>query len=144
MEWFSEDEIAAQLSELLKSYRHFHLHGSDLDPQERENSEDRSNLARDTFRAMFRGRIEDEQVLTLSSESAVIETLRSWVAESVISWAGGREEKQSIAECSTLLARLTSDEISDQQPAKWPFIRKIKLVIQCDCPLIFLTLAGYS
>lgn len=128
VEWFSEDEIAAQLSELVQSYRHFHLDGSDLDSQEREDLEDRANLARDTFRAMFRGRLGDEQFLTLSSEPAVIDTLKSWVAESGICSASAREERHTIEECSGLLMRLTSEESSNQQPAKWPFIQKIKLV----------------
>jgi len=141
VEWFSEDDIAAQLSELLQSYRHFHLNGPDLDPREREDLEDRANLARDTFRAMFRGQLGDEQFLTLSSESAVIETLKSWVAESGISSTGDREEQHSINECSTLLMRLTSEEISNQQPAKWPFIRKIKLVILVWLPFDFVNIS---
>ena len=141
MEWFSEDDIAAQLSELLQSYRHFHLHGPDLDRQEREDLEDRANLARDTFRAMFRGRLGDEQFLTLSSESAVMETLKSWVAESRFSSASDREEQHSINECSTHLMRLTSEESSNQQPAKWPFIQKIKLVILVWLPFDFVNMS---
>ncbi|TVY32961.1 hypothetical protein LSUB1_G006630 [Lachnellula subtilissima] len=141
VEWFSEDDIAAQLSELLQSYRHFHLHEPDLDPREREDLEDRANLAKDTFRAMFRGRLGDEQFLTLSSESVVMETLKSWVAESRISSASNREEQQSINECSTHLMRLTSEESSNQQPAKWPFIRKIKLVILVWLPFDFVNIS---
>lgn len=141
MEWFSEGDIATQLSELLQSYRHFHLHGPDFDPGEREDLEDRANLARDTFRAMFRGLLRDEQFLTLSPESDVMETLNSWVAESGISSANDREEKQSIDECSRLLMQLTSEESSDQQPAKWPFIRKIKWVVLVSWPFHFVNIS---
>ena len=140
MEWFSEDEIATQLSELLESYRHFQLHEPDMNPQEREDLEDRANLARDTFQAMFRGRLGDEQFLTLSSKSAVMETFKSWVADSGISSTSGQEEQESIEECSKLLLQLTSEESSNQQPAKWPFIRKIKLVILVCLPFDFVNI----
>src|SRR4051812_10457742 len=90
---------------------------------------------------MFRGRLGDEQLLTLSSESAVLETLKSWVAESRITSAGNREERNTINEYSTLLMRLTSEESSNQQPAKWPFIRKIKLVILMWLPFDFVNIS---
>jgi hypothetical protein len=128
------DDIAAQLTELLQSYRRYHLHRADMDPQEREDLEDRANVARDTFRAMFRGRLGDEQFLTLSSEATVMQTLKSWAAEFGNSSAGGREEQHSIEDCSTLLMRLTSEENSTQEPAKWPYIRKIKFVLLVRVP----------
>ncbi|KAF4626102.1 hypothetical protein G7Y89_g12058 [Cudoniella acicularis] len=129
VEWFSLDDIAAQLTELLQSYRHYHLHSAEMERQEREDLEDRANVARDTFRAMFRGRLGNEQFLMQSPEAAVMQTLQSWAAEFGTSSAGGRETQRTIEDCSALLMRLTSEENSTQEPAKWPYIRKIKVFI---------------
>jgi hypothetical protein len=53
VEWFSIDEIDAQLTELLESYRHYHLHSTDMDQQEGKDFEERADIAQNTFRAMF-------------------------------------------------------------------------------------------
>ena len=128
VEWFGIDEIAAQLTELLQSYRHYHLHCAEIDREERKDFEDRANVARDTFRAMFKGRLEDEGFLTQWRQQTVLETLQSWAQQLGPSSTGRREIQDSLGDCSTLLMRLTSEQNTAQEPAKWPYIRKIRFV----------------
>ncbi|KAJ4328907.1 hypothetical protein N0V84_000695 [Fusarium piperis] len=54
---FTMDELQEQLTGMLQSYRHYHLHSSEMEDAERRDNEESANLARDTFRAMFRGRV---------------------------------------------------------------------------------------
>ncbi|KAL6357126.1 hypothetical protein LRP88_10744 [Fusarium phalaenopsidis] len=49
------EELRDQLTTMLQSYRHYHLHSDEMEDAERREMEDSANLARDTFRAMFRG-----------------------------------------------------------------------------------------
>lgn len=129
MEWFSTDETVAQLTELLQSYRDFHLHRADIDQHELKACEDRANVAQDTFRAMFKGRLEDELFISQSQEESVIETLRLWAGELGPSTSGQPEVHHSLADCSRRLAQPTSEENSTQESAKWPYMRKIKFVL---------------
>ena len=75
------DELREQLTGMLQSYRHYHLHSDEMeDAAERQDTEDSANLARDTFRAMFRGRLTDEAFLINRPEQDVLETLFQWAA----------------------------------------------------------------
>jgi hypothetical protein len=120
------DEIMGQLTELLQSYRCYYLNSMDMDQDDKKSLEERAKIARDTFQAMFRGRLESEQFLIDGQENSVLETLRSWVQEMRPSTMHGREVTFTPEDCSTILAQLTSEQCSDQQPAAWPYLRKIK------------------
>jgi hypothetical protein len=122
------NEITEQITELLKSYRHYHLHDEDMDHDEKKYFEERAKIAQDTFRAMFRGRLDSEQFLTAEPEDSVLGTLRSWTQDMGPSAIGGREVRFTLADCSALLMRLTSEQASAQDPAVWPYVRKIKFV----------------
>jgi hypothetical protein len=122
------DKITEQITELLRSYRHYHLHHMDMDRDERKDFEEKAKLAQDTFRAMFRGRLDSEQFLIDEPEDSVLGTLRSWVQDLDLSAISGREVRLTLADCSTLLVRLTSEHISAREPAVWPYICKIKFV----------------
>jgi hypothetical protein len=137
VEWFSIDEIVAQLTELLESYRHYYLHSADMDQQERKDFEERADIAQNTFRAMFKGRLLDEQFLLHSSKETVIGTLRSWAGELGPASGGDREVQHSLEDCSTRLMMLTSEQNSTQGPAKWPYIRKIKFVLPNSIPILY-------
>jgi hypothetical protein len=126
VDWFSTDEIAGQLTDLLQSYRRYHLHGANIDIDNRKNCEDMANIALDTFRTMFQGRLEDERLLIQLPKETILESLQSWARELRPSLARHRETQNSLGDCSTLLEQLTSEQNSTQQPAKWPYIRKIK------------------
>jgi hypothetical protein len=125
-ELFTMDEIMGQVTELLQSYRCYYLNSMDMDQDDKKSLEERVKIARDTFQAMFRGRLESEQFFIDGQENSVLETLRSWVQEMRPSTIHGREVTLTPEDCSTLLAQLTSEPCSDQQPAAWPYLRKIK------------------
>lgn len=122
------DEITKQVTDLLQSYRHYHLRSMEMDDAERNESEKIAEIARDTFRAMFRGRLDNERFLTDEPEENVLRTLRSWTQDMMPSTIGGREVRRTLADCSTLLMWLTSEQNSAHEPAVWPYIQKIKFV----------------
>lgn len=125
------DEITEQMTDLLQSYRHYHLHHMEIDGEETRDLKEKADIARDTFRAMFRGRLESEQFLSDEAEDSVLESLRSW-ALNLSPVMSGREVRGTLTECSALLMRLTSEQNSLQEPAIWPYVRKIKSV----CPVV--------
>lgn len=120
-------EITEQITELLRSYRHYHLHRIE-DPDERKDLEEKAQIAQDTFQAMFRGRLDNGQFLTDEPERSVLRTLLSWAQDMGPSTIGGREVRFTLADCSALLMQLTSEQTSAQGPAVWPYVRKIKFV----------------
>jgi hypothetical protein len=73
IEAFCTDEITEQMTTLLDSYRHYHLHQMDMDRDERQDFEKKANVARDTFRAMFRDRLDSEQFLIDEPQDVVLE-----------------------------------------------------------------------
>jgi hypothetical protein len=142
------DEIMEQMTELLQSYRHYHFYGADMYGDEKKYSEERAKLAEDTFRSMFRGRLDGEQFLINQPEDFVLGTLRSWTQDMGLSAIGGREVRSTLAECSDLLMRFAFEKASSQEPAIWPYVRKIKFVFPWLNEIIFsfrrLTNAGFS
>lgn len=129
VDMFTMDEVEAQLTDLLQAYRHFHHHRDEMDRDERQDFQDRANVALDTFRAMFRSRLADEKFLVDWDEDSVMETLRSWAKVVATSSNAGRNlVASSLAECSALLMKLTSESASSKEPAMWPYIRKIRFV----------------
>jgi hypothetical protein len=122
------DEVMQQITELLQSYRHYHFYGAGMDPDQEKDFEERAKIAQDTFRAMFRGRLDGEQFLIDQPEDSVLATLRSWTQDMGLSAIGGREVRSTLADCSALLMRFTLEQASSQEPAIWPYVRKIKFV----------------
>ena len=120
------DEIMGQVTELLQSYRCYYLNSMDMEQDDKKSLEERAAIAKDTFQAMFRGRLESEQFLIDGQENTVLETLRSWAEEIRLSTMRQREVAITPTDCSALLAQLTSEQSSDQQPEVWPYLRKIK------------------
>lgn len=119
-----------QITELLHGYRHYHLHRTVMDHDEKKYFKEKAEIAGDTFRVMFRNRLDHEQFLFDEPEDFVLGTLNSWVKEMYPSAIGGREGL-TLADCSALLMRLTSEQpeqTSAQESAIWPYVRKIKFV----------------
>ena len=112
----------------------------DMDPAERKDCEEKAKLAQDTFRAMFRGNMDNEQFLIEDPEDVVLEILRSWIQDADHSEIGRREVRLTLKDCSSFLMRLTSEQISAQEPAVWPYVRKIKFVYPMMPKLIPQTL----
>ena len=128
VEWFSKDETVAQLRQLLQAYRHYHLHGQDLDRSEVEGARDLSQVAEDTFQAMFRGRLEDDGFLTRWSENDIMELFCSWV-ELADRTPSQRQVCNSLDDCSSRLMQLTSERMGTQGDSNWPYIREVRFAM---------------
>ncbi|KAJ4171103.1 hypothetical protein NW754_007247 [Fusarium falciforme] len=127
---FTMDELREQLTGMLQSYRHYHLHSDEMeDAAERRDTEDSANLARDTFRAMFRGRLTDEAFLINRPEQEVLETLFQWAARGRPSVFITKQSGLSQDACSKALMELASEPPSRNQPAQWPYIRSTKVFL---------------
>lgn len=142
---FSLDEIMSQLTELLESYQHYHFRASDMDPEEEGHFKERADLARDTFRSMFRDQPWDE--FLQQSPEAVLDIFRSWVEGNIATATDGLQVRSSLEDCILLLMQLTTDHSSEQEPAVWPYLRKIRYAAQLSriqSNKGFLTSVGYS
>jgi hypothetical protein len=113
------DEISEQLSTMLVAYRQFHLHDED-------EWEESAKQAQDTFLSMFRGRLNDEDVLLEDSPARVLKELESWAADARPSEISPRQSCNTLESCSTRLMELSSESRQKTSPAKWPFIRKVR------------------
>ncbi|KAI0003171.1 hypothetical protein F4779DRAFT_602144 [Xylariaceae sp. FL0662B] len=133
IEMFTMDELIEQISELLRSYRHFHLHKDSLDHEERKDLGERANVARDSFRAMFRQQLTNENFLIDSPEKTVFQTLKTWAEDTAPLSMNKTNSRPTLNECSTLLMRLTSEDSSEDSsadgPIVWPYIKKIKVYL---------------
>ncbi|KAK2760545.1 hypothetical protein CKAH01_05231, partial [Colletotrichum kahawae] len=70
VELFSQDDLMKQVTDLLQSYRRFHLHAEEMTVADGlEEAEEHAVVARDTFRALFRGRLENEAFLATEPEA---------------------------------------------------------------------------
>jgi hypothetical protein len=146
IEYFTVEDLRGQFTELLQSYRHYHLHvlrDDQVQGDERTDIEEKAKVAQDTFHAAFRQRLaQNEQFLLDRSEGAVLETLLNWARESGLPLmeTSGTDLKEEIfdnaSDCSDRLAELTSEPNSPYEISAWPFIRKIKFVIAVTRPCL--------
>ena len=125
------DEIMEQLTDLLRSYRHYHLNSTDETwaAEDRRAAEEVAGVAYDTFRAMFVSRLHEQQFLVSSTEAEVVGEFRDAVQQF---YQSAMSEPQVIPDadaCSNALMDLTSEQNSSHGPATWPYIRKIKSVL---------------
>lgn len=128
VEYFQREELEKQISELLESYRHYHLSYDELsDDEERRFFEEKAGVARDTFTAMFRVQLRNNEdfLLETEDEQDVLEQLMSWVDVSPHSTMA-KETLADAETCSQRLNELTSDPGSLNAQAMWPFIHRIK------------------
>lgn len=98
-----------------------------MERDERRHSKELSNLARDTFSAMFPDRY-SSAVLMSGNEDAVVNTLLGWAQQRGEFARNRSETRQSREECSDLLIKLTSEGTAADGPAVWPYIKKIRYV----------------
>ncbi|KAK0375078.1 hypothetical protein CLIM01_07570 [Colletotrichum limetticola] len=132
VELFSQDELMDQMKELLQSYRMFHLNAGELRRNDGAATvvdlEEQANVARDTFRSMFRSQLASEDFLINEEEATVLRAFRSWLRRMDLPLEG-RHEKPSRDSCAAFLTYLTSESIDTRTPAVWPFVRKIKVFL---------------
>ncbi|KAK1475314.1 hypothetical protein CABS01_03591, partial [Colletotrichum abscissum] len=132
VELFSQDDLMDQIKELLQSYRMFHLNAGELRRNDEAATvvdiEEQANVARDTFRSMFRGQLASEDFLINEEEATVLRTFRSWLRRVDLPLEG-RHQKPSRDSCAAFLMYLTSESVDTRTPAVWPFVRKIKVFL---------------
>ncbi|KAK7444201.1 hypothetical protein Landi51_08752 [Colletotrichum acutatum] len=112
VELFSQDDLMEQIKQLLQSYRMFHLNAGELRRNDGAAAvvdfEEQANVARDTFRSMFRGQLASEDFLINEEEVTVLRTFRSWLRRMDLPLEG-RHEKPSQDSCAAFLMYLTSE-----------------------------------
>ncbi|UNI24883.1 hypothetical protein JDV02_010602 [Purpureocillium takamizusanense] len=134
---FSVDELTEQLSNMLHAYRQFHFlqqaidsgEMSNTDPEARDQLQADAQLALDTFRALFRGRLQDETFLLSDLETSVLNNLKSWTVTLLRSEPTAPRPGLTVESCSALLASLSSERPSSNEPSIWPCIRSIKVFL---------------
>ncbi|KAF4962888.1 hypothetical protein FSARC_9044 [Fusarium sarcochroum] len=127
---FTIDELRSQLTRMLDAYRNFELHQNEAqDAAERHDMEASAKVARDTFHAMFRGRLNDEAFLVNDPYVEVVDRLTRWASEAKPSPLSTRYTGVSLQVCSDRLLELSSEPPSRNSPAKWPYIRSIKVLL---------------
>ncbi|EWG45996.1 hypothetical protein FVEG_15903 [Fusarium verticillioides 7600] len=127
---FSMEELQDQLGRLLQVYRTFELHQDEItDAAERQDMEANAKVAKDTFQAMFRGRLVDEAFLIRENYEDVLNRLTSWAADARPSPLMTLHTGLSTQACSNTLMELSSEPASRDSPATWPYIRSIKVFL---------------
>jgi hypothetical protein len=103
--------------------------------EDRENLKQKADLAKSTFRASFRERLDNTPaVLDAVVFDEAIDTMMTWVSQILPQLGTGesgilsRESFDDINQCSIRLKRLTSETEERDQACLWPFIRKLKFV----------------
>lgn len=127
-DWFDEEEIGQQLSQLLTAYRHFHLHSHELESDDVQSQEEAANGARDVFVALFQGRLVDHDVLITEPERSLLERMQSEIQRRGLREIVRRRVLASARECSEYLAELTSERPDQHESRSWPLIKRIRCV----------------
>ncbi|KAF4497513.1 hypothetical protein FAGAP_6314 [Fusarium agapanthi] len=133
---FSMEELQDQLGRLLQVYRTFELHQDEItDAAERQDMEANAKVAKDTFQAMFRGRLTDEAFLIRETYEDVLDRLTIWAADARPSASMTLHTGLSPQACSNKLMELSSEPATRDSPATWPYIRSINRgLILVDLP----------
>jgi len=129
VERFLENEMKDQVKDLLQDFRHFRLNRNSLESHEIQDLESRAKLANDTFQAMFRGLLREEAELLGDSISATLRKVDEWMQQCLevhVDQGRHRHSNLSIRDCSNLLMQLTSEAVSAEGPATWPWVKKVK------------------
>ncbi|ROW15158.1 hypothetical protein VPNG_03092 [Cytospora leucostoma] len=123
VEMFSEAELCEQLADLLGSYRAFK---SGVEGESKEKAE----IAVDTFRSMFRGKLQNDNWILNESEDVVLDHFKTWAKQARRLGPPSRQVVQTVEECSSLLAPLSSEPSNQLQSSVWPYVRKIRVYLK--------------
>jgi hypothetical protein len=146
VEYFTQEELRKQFTELLQAYRTHHLHDdTSMMADDRTDLQKKAEVARDTFHAAFRNHLrQNEQFLLDNQEGDVLQTLLTWAMDTGLPVVEGtnmvpRTEFASADIFSDHLMGLTSEPANASEPSKWPFIRKIRSVTRAEVHLTELS-----
>jgi hypothetical protein len=143
VELLNESELRGLLSELVHDYYHYHQHSAEMESDDVNHWEKQAKAAEDTFQAMFRGRFAPVVFQSGQSEEVILETMLDWTRECSPVNINAHEVVASLEDCAALLKRLTTEESSPRGPAFWPYIKKIRFVVQGSLSFKSLTAAAY-
>jgi hypothetical protein len=116
-----------QVKDLLEDFRHFHLNRDSLERDDFQDLESRAKRAYDTFQAMFRGLLLQDAELLRDSMPATLSKVEEWMQQCLeVHRDQGNHSNLTINDCSDLLMQLTSEEMSAEGPATWPWVKKIR------------------
>ncbi|KAJ3532728.1 hypothetical protein NM208_g8311 [Fusarium decemcellulare] len=124
---FSMDELRDQWIRLLQVYRHFHLHQDEIDDADKQDAEANAKVAIDTFRAMFRGQLNDGTFLIIEEEHDILQKFTRWATSARPSAFVTRQTGLSLQACSNALMELSSEPPARNRPATWPYIKITKV-----------------
>jgi hypothetical protein len=124
---FSLAELDDMLKNMLQAFHHYELYSDEMAGDEKTDYEQRHRVAWNTFQAMFGDRLANSsRMLTSGTEEYVLETLQLWVRDAGFEVFGGRSVLANLAKCSEKLVRLTSDPISPDERAIWPYVKRLR------------------
>ncbi|KAM0324397.1 hypothetical protein ACHAQA_008179 [Verticillium albo-atrum] len=123
---FSQDDIDNQVRDLLRAYRQFHRSRSSTAEQP-ANLEEEARIATDTFKSMFRGQLRDLSCLHEESEEDAQQRLHRLSTQARPTHLERPFTCDTLDECSQLLENLSSERLAAQEPAVWPYIKKIRV-----------------
>jgi hypothetical protein len=103
-----------------------HLHRDEIKADEKLDFEEQAKLACDTFKAMFGGRLGNSRLLLANDENETLDMLMAWADELRPVRGSEAGSGLDLEECTTRLARLSSDVSSPDDSAAWPYIKKIQ------------------
>lgn len=132
-------ELQTQFEQLLSSFREYKSTTASalaaMAAEDRENLKRKADLAKSTFKASFRERLDNTPaVLDVVAFDEAIDTMMTWVSQVLPQLGTGesgilpRESFDDINQCSNRLKSLTSETEERDQACLWPFIRKLKFV----------------
>lgn len=136
------DELKKQFEELLRAYRDYqslprNSRGRDEDDEDdndRRRLQRTADLARETFRASFRERLEQTPtVLSSMPFEHAVGTMVEWASQ-LLPRQGRQESFSTVEGCSSRLRELTSesDEFLPNGASRtcWPFIQKLRVYLK--------------
>ncbi|KAK7225431.1 hypothetical protein V2G26_013434 [Clonostachys chloroleuca] len=127
---FTVQELNEQLERMLEDFRHYSFHADEMTTaEEKKAAKDRANVAKDTFKAMFRGRMNNDSFLLQRTQPEVLQSLVRWAEEQRPSHAVTSQRNLSLEQCSDALFVLSSERLSRSGPAIWPFIKTIRVFL---------------
>jgi GTPase SAR1 family protein len=142
VDYFTLDELKKQFEELLNAYREHRSPqsnsrdntGRDENNTDRTRSQEKANLAEETFKASFGERLrQDDPILSTVPFERAVETMVEWASQ-LLPQEIGQESFSTMEECSSRLRALVSESDSPladgQSRARWPFIRKMRVYLR--------------
>lgn len=135
-EIFSIEELKKQYEDMLQTYQQSQSLPADLQEQDLAELRRMAEIAKYTFEASFKGRLEHRPDLLALPIDLAVETMLQWASQLLPQHNASptsriHETYSDIATCSLRIRELTSEvrEMETQGPKiPWPYVRKLRYV----------------